>query len=421
MPRCREAGSASEGGDRMIRSAGDYRQSIDLRRSAIRSGGRRLGVLALAIVLVGFTAPAATASDDESTRAIMTRIVESLQVALPPSFDEKRFSDPANRERIATALRGLAADGASLERHAAQSNASFAFLSHSLAEDTRVISERYDAGRFEQARFLLYNLTEVCSACHSQLPDDRLRQLGRNLVRDEAIATLPPDERARYEVATRQFDPALSSLEEYFADPSTDPGSLELTGQFETYLEVSLRVKRDPDRALKTLRKFRQRNDVPDRVEANVDSWIAALEALKAAEPTGTPLEYANRQLETAAGAESVRDERDLLVTMIATSGDLHRFVTEHQQADAELGEAYYLLGAIDAEIGRSFWASQAAHFLETSIRIGPGEAYAPVAYELLEAFLVAGYTGSAGQQVPPEVTTRLQELAELINRSQPR
>ena len=59
--------------------------------------------------------------------------------------------------------------------------------------------------------------------------------------------------------------------------------------------------------------------------------------------------------------------------------------------------------------------ASQTEPLLETAIRIGPGEAYAPDALALLEEFVVAGYTGSAGTHVPPDERRRLDELADLI------
>jgi len=70
-------------------------------------------------------------------------------------------------------------------------------------------------------------------------------------------------------------------------------------------------------------------------------------------------------------------------------------------------GEAYYLLGVVEWGVGRSFWASETELFLEAAIRMGPKQPYARAAFDLLEEFLVSGYTGSAGTNVPADVEQR--------------
>ena len=108
-----------------------------------------------------------------------------------------------------------------------------------------------------------------------------------------------------------------------------------------------------------------------------------------------------------------------LAAPFIAASGALHRYVAAQTQADRDLGEAYYLLGVIESHIGRTFWASQTESFLEAAIRVGPGEPYAEQAFELLEEFVVAGYPGSGGEHVPPDVRKRRADLRELIDEAQ--
>ena len=382
--------------------------------------GPRVIVLAsLGLIAAGATID--RGEDADSTHEIMARIVTALQVALPPSFDEERFQQAPRRAEILAALEELASHSERLERHSVRGNAGFAFLNHSLAADAREIHERYAHGHFEQSRFLLHNLIDVCVACHSRLPDEAERSLGRTLASHEAIADLPLDARARYEIATRQFDRALATLETWFADPAVSPGDVDLTGEYENYLEVSLRVRRDPQRAIHTFAKLLERADVPDRVRRNVETWIDSLAKLLVARLDGSPLKRAKARLQATRADEVARDQRAALVDAIAASGILHRYVTEQTEASPELGEAYYLLGVIEAEIGRSLWASQTEHFLETAIRIGPGEPYAEPALELLEAFLVTGYTGSGGEHVPADVRSRLAELGARIDRAKAR
>jgi hypothetical protein len=385
---------------------------------ATRTGG--LARLVLAAWLVRpLAAEAQPPLPGESTQAFMDEIVFAMQVVLPPSLDEDRFQDPQRRAAILAALAKLASYGARLESHGEGGEAGFAFLSHSLAQDTREVHRRYATGRYSQARFLLHHVTDVCVACHSRLPEDSTRPLGRVLIADETVKALPADERAQFEMATRQFEAAAVSFESLFTDPSASPGDMDLMGPFEGYLELCLRVQHDPERAIRTFRRLAEREDLPDRVRLNIDTWIVSLRQLRDAPLAGTALEQARALLAQAQDRERFPDDRRALVPFIAASGVLHRYVSTQTEPGAATGEAYYLLGLIEANVGRTFWASETEHYLEAAIRVGPAEPYADAAFALLEEFVVAGYSGSAGSHVPASVIAHLAELRELIDRAQ--
>jgi hypothetical protein len=76
--------------------------------------------------------------------------------------------------------------------------------------------------------------------------------------------------------------------------------------------------------------------------------------------------------------------------------------------------EAYYLLGLIETRIGHVYWLSQAEAYLETAIRLAPGQPLASDAYTLLDEFLVAGYSGSGGTNVPPDIQAKLDRLRRI-------
>jgi tetratricopeptide (TPR) repeat protein len=385
-----------------------------------RTGGLAARVLAAGLALP-LAAGAQPTASDESTQDFMDEIIVAMQVVLPPSLDEDRFQDPQQRAAILAALAKLASYGAGLESHGEGGEAGFAFLSHSLAQDTREVKRRYAAGLYSQARFLLHHVTDVCVACHSRLPDDSVRPLGRVLITDAAVKALPADERAQFEMATRQFDAAAISFEALFADPDASPADLDLMGPFEGYLELCLRVRHDPERAIRTFQRFARRDDLPDRVRRNVEAWIASLQQLRDAPPTGTALEQARTLISQAQDRDGFPDDRRALVPFIAASGVLHRYVSTRTHPDAATGEAYYRLGLIEANVGRTFWASETEHYLEAAIRVGPAEPYADDAFALLEEFVVAGYRGSPGTQIPPSVTEHLAALRELIDSAQGR
>lgn len=374
-----------------------------------RNGFAR-GVIAFA--LLGAAAPAPAESADPQTREIMAEIVEALATVLPLSLSEERWADPAQHETIDAALRKLRSYASALQAHGAGRESSFEFLSGTLAHDTEEIQTRFADGRIGQSRFLLHHLTETCIACHARLPDDRERSLGEQITADPAIAALPVEDRVQLEVATRQFDRALASYEALFANTETSLAEIDLTGHFESYLEVCLRVKEDPQRALAQFERLLAREDLPQRLRRRMQRWVESLRALE--DSDAPPLARARELM--GADFETRTSDDDELVGLIAASGVIQRALAEGRIADADLGEAYYLLGVIESRVGRSFWASQTEHFLETAIRVGPGQPYAEAAFDLLEELLVSGFSGSGGTHIPPDLVDRMAELQRLID-----
>jgi len=235
----------------------------------------------------------------------------------------------------------------------------------------------------------------------------------------EALAELPAQERAQFEMATRQFEAAAASFESVLADPAVSPASLDLEGVPDTYLELCLRVLNDPTRAERTLRRLLERDDLRTVMRWNVEAWVASLQRLPEPVAGASPVVEARSLVALAQDRSKFRDDREALVPLVAASGRLHRYLETHNERSPEVGEAYYLLGLIDASVGRSFWASQTEPLLETSIRIAPGAPYAVKALALLEEFVIAGYTGSAGTNVPPDELLRLEALGDLIEDAQ--
>jgi tetratricopeptide (TPR) repeat protein len=368
------------------------------------------------VLVLSLSAGARGDEPSSDTQEIMAEIVEALRVVLPLSLDGIRFRDPANRALVESALDSLAGNAAALESHSASRELGFAHLSGSLARDSLDIRERFAEGRVDEAKFLLRHLTETCVACHSRLPDDRKHPLGTRLTQEDAIAALPREERVQFEVATRQFDRALATYESLFADTDISIAELDLSGEIENYLELCLRVQGNPDHAISSLKRLAARSDLPDRLQPRVKTWIEALQSLEAV-PESNAIEQA-RKLVKPVLEDSWKSGSTELVRLIAASGLLQRYVASTVDLPKRVGEAYYLLGVIESRVGRSFWASQAEFFLETAIRLGPGQPYAEAAFELLEEFLVSGYSGSSGTHVPADVVERLQELDELMKRA---
>jgi hypothetical protein len=344
----------------------------------------------------------------------MGRMVDALHDVLPLSLDDRSFSAAENRAAIQAALETLARSGRDLPGHASPTDAGFVFLSRSLTRDTEAILARFEAGEWQQARFLLHEVTENCVACHSRRPDPLSRPLGRRLVNDQALLALPLHERIRLELATRQFDRALASYAELFSASDFSSTDLDLLGHIDGYLEVCLRVRVESCNPAPTLARLAQRDDVSRVLRRNLEAWQRSLSQLESRRPLHPTLVEVRRLVAEAGDRNVFPDERSALVLYFTASGLANRYVEEGEPRLEELSEAYYWLGFIEMRVGRAFWPSEGEYFLEAAIRVAPGSDTAEQAYELLEELVAVGYSGTSGQAAPEDVQLRLAELRRL-------
>lgn len=382
-----------------------------------RSGWLRAGLVA-AGVLLACSRPAPPREPRDPARfeqETMPVIADALTHALPLSLREDQLEDPSRREAYGGAVATLAHNAAALEAHGKTREASFGYLSGSLARDASEALHRFEAGRTGESQFFVRELVNDCVACHSRLPDPGSSALGARLLRRARMDEIEPAERARLEVATRQFDAALDTWESLFRDPTVPPGKLDLEGELVDYLVVNIRVRGDLRRPQVPLEQLAARPDVPGYLEEDLAAWLASLHRLDRSPRSGALLSEARALVADARPDGGDRIDRGDLVQELLASSLLHRFVATPGRTPAELAEAYYLLGLTETRIRHSAWLSEAEFYLETAIRTDPSSPWAARSFALLEQETLAGYTGSGGLQLPDDVRDRLDELRGLL------
>ena len=262
--------------------------------------GRKTYAAAAAALLLGAGCAwwGGRATGDPATGAAMAQIVAALRVALPLSLSAERFAAPENEPALASSLAALRAGAHELENHGRSQDASFAFLSRSLARDAEEIKRRFDGGRLDETRFLLGALVDDCIGCHSRLPSEGDSDLGRSLFEAVDASGLTPLEQARFEVASRQFDAALARYEALLVASAESPAELDLEGVPADYLTLAIRVREDLPRARKGLGAFAARADLPSYLATLVAQWIEACDALQGAIRADDLLPEAERVLD---------------------------------------------------------------------------------------------------------------------------
>jgi hypothetical protein len=352
--------------------------------------------------------------DAEQTRAQMREIYAAMRTLLPLSLDKERFEDPLERKQVGDALALLDRSAESLAHHGTHQEASFAHLSRSLASDAHDIHVRYEQGHAREARYLVQTLAETCVACHSRLPAASDAPTSEGFLSDVNVQNLRVPQRAKLAYAMRQFEDAENLYEQMLADPKISADEIDLEGHLDDYLELMLRVRDDPTRARRALDGFAARKDLSPVLRGEVQHWRGSLGALANRGPVSDPLEVARAEMARVEVRRPALDERDALADYLDASALLYRGIADARISRSEQADAFYLLGVIETRIGRSFWLSQAEAYLETAIRMAPGKPVARDAYALLEEFLVAGYSGSSGEHVPPDVREKLETLRRI-------
>jgi len=350
---------------------------------------------------------------DEARRDEMGSIYDAVQSLLLIALDGDQWADPANRQTIEDALRTLDVRAGKLTAHTGQDSESFGFYSRMLAEGTGHMRSRYADGKYETARFELFQLVDACVACHSRLRTPEDSRLTRGFAEHPRVKQLPLDQRALLQTATRQFEAALESYEALLRSPAYAPSDLDMTGIIDDYLALCFQVGNDPERPAKSLEALLERKPLAPALERDIRGWLAALRALP--DPRSrAALAQARGLIFTKEGQERHRSDREALVDYLAAASIAHRIVEDSTRPAEERAEAFYLLGLTESRVGRVVWPAPEEFYLASAIELAPGTDLAGRAFALYEEIMTLGYTGSEGTRLPPEVSARVEKLRAL-------
>ena len=151
-----------------------------------------------------------------ATRSIMAKIFSSLTTVLPLSMNGKEFSDPKNRDKILAELRNMRDGTNALVDHTKSLDGSYEFIAKSMSRDIKDIYNWYDKGATSESRYLLQQVSENCISCHMKLPDPGHAPRMDHFFKEVSVSKLSPPEKARLQIALRQFDDALVTWEDMF-------------------------------------------------------------------------------------------------------------------------------------------------------------------------------------------------------------
>jgi len=383
----------------------------------MRIHGLILAILVSANSQLGTATETTPEKQQAATRSIMAKIFSSLTTVLPLSMNGKEFSDPKNRDKILAELRNMRDGTSALVEHTKSFDGSYGFIAKSMSRDIKDIYNWYDKGATSESRYLLQQVSENCISCHMKLPDPGHAPRMDHFFKEVAVSKLSPPEKARLQVALRQFDDALATWEDMFKT-WPKPSELFAMDTLPEYLKVVIRVKGDSKRALETLDSLTKRADLPKFMTREVNAWKNSLRNLAGEiSKQGNELNRSKKIIQNARRSMEYPMDRTALVDFIVASGLLNRYMQGKAITADNKAEAYYLLGMTEALVGRTTWLSQTDYYLEASVRSAPKSKTALKALDALEQQILMEYSGSGGTNIPDEIEANLEELRSLVKR----
>lgn len=361
---------------------------------------------------------AGPAAANSETRRIMQNVAESLEVLLPLSLDSDVFLDPDNREIVIQHLARLESSADGLAEHGAEQSLDFQLLAAAFSRAAGRIQTNFEYLHPEEARYILIDLTQHCVACHSRNTANRDFPLSNALNQYLEEQTLDERERARLQLALRQFDGAMETWEDILSDTAADPVDMSLDGNFVEYLTVAVRVRQAYERAAQQLREVADRDDTPFYLRRRLATWIDALETAARNNGETLTMTRARERFHRPGTRPGLLWNDSQLVSDLILSAGLERLVDSQDAAltPARRAEAYYMLGVLEARsIGLYSALPGMERFWEAAIRTAPDSPYAVEAYALLEESAHASFSGGLPFEQTDETFAHLAELRRLI------
>ncbi|MFN7686032.1 MAG: hypothetical protein ACK5QT_11550 [Oligoflexia bacterium] len=390
-----------------------------------------LSIAWLFLILMSLPSQAARPESKNETawREKMQSLFGSLQGLLVVTVDPRKFNDPANARAIESNAKSLAQAAHAMTGISSSSpdaDPSVRLFSEILENQTAQALQAYKLGSREYARSLFLATASQCIACHSR--SDSGVKLDWNVDTGPA-ASLPLHQKAQLLAAGRAYDPAIEKLQAALADSSfAKDRPFEWNQALRTAMILAIRAEKNPSKAISVIEKAMKVEGVPQFVKYDSRDWLRQLRAWESevgktgtskagvGKVAGTGLSEnalhreALRLITTAQKSQRYPMDRAGDVLYLRASSVLHDQLSQYPQG-SKSGEAFFLLG-VCYEILRDFdlWSLGDTYF-EACIHRSPHTELGESCYRKLEESTLAGYTGSAGTQVPLDVEQKLERL----------
>lgn len=338
----------------------------------------------------------------EDVRSGMGSILPAFKAIQPYIASQAKFGEKSNESQINEIIRSLRDNFHKLENVPT----SYHYLP-GFDENLKSVSEllddagrRFSEGKSSYAWWRLRKLPSDCFTCHATYKVSS--HYSNSSVIDESLDSL---NKARFQLATRQFSEAKTSFLEVLKDPTQE---LSYNEALRSILLITIRIDRDPKAGIALFERILENAKLLAEDAREARAWIKDLRSWSNEKPSEFKDSIALAEQLIRSGTSSSQESD---VVLLRGTAILHDQI-EHGQIHRDVRpRALYLLGLAYTKLPLFFSESWAEMYLERCIKEFPGSWNAKLAYGTYRDQVTADYTGTAGTDIPAEVKLHLEEL----------
>lgn len=352
----------------------------------------------------------------------MNELRSVLSELIPEIISDQQFNSPKNFSRIETNTKKLAdlTHGMPEEKLSETTDPGIAIISGIFKDQILLAYNNLVNGHREYARSVLKSVPRFCISCHTRSASS----LDLSSLQQEVPKVLETSlEKAEFFDATWQFDRALEEFQKILEDPKSVTEH-ELEWQRAAYYAIAttVRVKRDPDRAMTIANLIVQSPEAPEFVKRDARQWQISLEEWKNEVPKKLTtaddlLNESERLIALGSQHQKYQTDHSGNVYYLRATSRLHDFLGQYP-TNPDVAKALLLLGTCYEILQQpELWSVHELYY-EACIRRSPYTNTAQTCYERYEQSVFFGYSGSSGLSLPYEMKKHLKELKKLATPS---
>lgn len=356
------------------------------------------------------------AKDARSWASQMQQMAKNLEKLMPYVFSREEFSDAKNRAQVQELVTEYSQSVQHVPEHMGKKllgdDPLVKYYLDNLKDGGVQAVKAFNEGHLDYSRNVLKDSVGACFNCHTttQLgPENRF-----STAKLSSTFRIYPTEKADFYVATRQYDQAISVLEDVLDNPkrlAEQPHEQVLA--MKKYLALMVRVRKEPTRASETISRYLKNGNPPYFVAQEAESWLKSLRKW-AGEKRKQPkaLQKAKELLAQASRAQAGAYQAGYVENLRATAL-LHEALKDAKKP-ADKADIYRLLGdSYDIVSDLGMWDLPEAYY-EACVRTAPKSKVAQGCYRNYERSIVMGFSGSAGVFIPAEERRKMSELKDI-------
>lgn len=260
----------------------------------------------------------------------------------------------------------------------------------------------------------------LCVSCHSQIPQSVAKNaFGENIVKEKRESFDSDLSYANYLYLVRRFDDSRTYFDKAIndgLDKNSKYSHQELMSALRSALSIDTKISFNADKAEAFVKKWEGDKRLSNNDKKMLGRWksdLAHWKNFKQADVKSVP-DFISKNLVKLDMKKEYLFTGEDDVTLLVSSGFLQKYLVENPTSELA-PEILYWLSIVEHRMSMTYFFSLGDLYLKDCITKYPKSPYAKKCYQEYADSIEAGYSGSAGTDIPPEEKKELTRLKNLL------